>query len=139
MSAKHTWLEPLFRLLMSLLFLVSATTKVAETAMIPSYMLAYGVPPVPVWPAGAREFVAGFALLAGFSIRLISLLLAGRCVLTAAVFHTAFSDLNQLMNFCKNVTMAGGFLMLARNGSSASFDNLLATRRLTKHRMQPTI
>jgi uncharacterized membrane protein YphA (DoxX/SURF4 family) len=46
MDAKHAWLEPLFRLLMSLLFLVSATTKVTETMMIQGYMHAYGVPTV---------------------------------------------------------------------------------------------
>jgi putative oxidoreductase len=68
-------------------------------------------------------------------IRPISLLLAGWCILTAAIFHTAFSDLNQLMNFFKNLTMAGGFLTLARNGSPASIDSLLTSRQLTRHRM----
>jgi putative oxidoreductase len=135
MSANHAWLEPLFRVLMSLLFLVSATTKVTETTMIQGYMHAYGVPTMLVWPAAVWEFVAGFTLLAGFGIRPISLLLAGWCILTAAIFHTAFSDLNQLMNFFKNLTMAGGFLMLARNGSPASIDSLLTSRRLARHRM----
>jgi putative oxidoreductase len=92
-----------------------------------------------VWPAAGWEFVAGFALVAGFGVHPVALLLAGWCFLTAAIFHTAFSDLNQLMNLFKNVTMAGGFLMLARNGSAASFHGLLASRRLAKHRVQPTM
>ena len=71
-------------------------------------------------------------LLVGLYIRPVSLLLAGWCVLTAAIFHTKFSDLDQLMNFFKNVTMAGGFLIFAMAGASgASIDAMLALRRPT--------
>ena len=107
--------------------------------MIQGYMHAYGVPTVLVWPAAAWEYMAGFALLTGLGIRPVALLLVGWCGLTGAIFHTAFSDLNQLMNFFKNVTMAGGFLMLARNGSPVSLDSLFATRRLTNWGMKPTL
>ena len=41
-------------------------------------------------------------------------MLAGWCLLTALIFHRQFSDLDQLMNFFKNLTMAGGFLWLAK-------------------------
>jgi uncharacterized membrane protein YphA (DoxX/SURF4 family) len=41
------------RLLMALLFLVSASTKVTETAAIQAYMQTYGVPAMLVWPAAA--------------------------------------------------------------------------------------
>ena len=99
---------------MALLFLVSATTKVTETTAIQGYMRAYGVPEMLVWLAACFEYVAGLCLLLGYRARLVAVLLAGRCLLTALIFHRQFSDLDQLMNFFKNLTMAGGFLWLAK-------------------------
>jgi putative oxidoreductase len=132
MKTSDAWLEPPARLLMALLFLISATTKVTETSGIQAYMNAYGVPGILVWPAAAWEYIAGALLLLGFYLRPISVLLAGWCVLTAVIFHTKFSDPDQLMNFFKNMTMAGGLLIFARNGSwGASIDAVLASRRPT--------
>jgi putative oxidoreductase len=102
------------RLAMALLFLVSATTKVTETTAIQAYMHAYGVPGMLVWPAPCFEYVVGLSLLLGYRSRPVALLLAGWCLLTALIFHRQFSDLDQLMNFFKNLTMAGGFLWLAK-------------------------
>jgi len=89
MPAKYVSADAGLRLAIALLFLVSATTKVMETTAIQAYMHAYGVPGMLVWPAGW-------------------------CLLTALIFHRQFSDLDQLMNFFKNLTMAGGFLWLAK-------------------------
>ena len=123
MKESPAWLEAPVRLLMALLFLVSATTKVSQTTGIQAYMQAYGVPEILIWPAAAWEYAAGALLAAGFHLRRLSILLAAWCVLTALIFHTKFSDLNQLMNFFKNMTMAGGFLTLAKSGSwRASID-----------------
>ena len=125
---KYAWIEAPVRLLMALLFLVSATTKVAETAAIQACMHAYRVPEILVWPAAAWEYTAGMLLLVGFCIRPVAMLLAGWCVLTAVIFHTEWSNLDQLRNFLKNMTMAAGFLMLAKNGSwSVSIDGVLAS------------
>ena len=130
MRTSYAWLEAPVRLPMALLFLVSATTKVAETSGIQAYMNAYGVPGILVWPAALWEYAAGALLVVGLYIRPVSLLLAGWCVLTAVIFHTQFADLNQLMNFFKNMTMAAGFLIFAYHGSAgASVDAVLASRR----------
>jgi putative oxidoreductase len=60
----------------------------------------------------------------------VSVLLSAWCNLTALIFHTKFSDLDQLMNFCKNITMAGGFLIFAKNGSwGGSIDAAFASRK----------
>jgi|HubBroStandDraft_6_1064221.scaffolds.fasta_scaffold17469_3 putative oxidoreductase len=132
MKMNQPWLEAPLRLLMALLFLVSATTKVTATAAIQAYMQAYGVPEMLVWPAAAWEYAAGALLLVGFLLRPVSVLLAGWCLLTAAIFHTKFSDLDQLMNFFKNMTMAAGFLIFAKNGSfSGSIDAVFASHRRT--------
>ena len=67
-----------------------------------------------VWPAACFEYVARICLFLGYRARPVVVLLAGWCLLTARIFHRQFSDLDQLMNFFKNLTMAGGFLFLAK-------------------------
>jgi putative oxidoreductase len=130
MSSKYIWVDPLARLLMALLFLISATTKIVETPGIEGYMQAFGVPAILIWPAAALEYACGVLLLVGFLIRPVSLVLAGWCVLTAVIFHTNFADLGQLMNFFKNMTMAGGFLLIARvHPVGLSLDNYVAQRK----------
>jgi putative oxidoreductase len=62
-------------------------------------MEAYGVPGFLIWPAAAWELGAGVLLTIGYQIRHISVLLAGWCVLTAAIFHTKFSDLEPTYEF----------------------------------------
>jgi putative oxidoreductase len=132
MTPGHAWIEALLRFAMALLFLVSATTKVMETSAIQAYMHSYGVPELLIWPAAAWEYAAGICFTIGFRLRLVAGFLAGWCILTALIFHTQFSDANQLMNFFKNVTMAGVFLLLATGGlAGASLDAVLASRRQT--------
>jgi putative oxidoreductase len=107
MPAKFVSVGALLRLAMALLFLVSATTKVTETAAIQAYMHSFGVPEMLVWPAAAFEYSAGLCLFLGYRTLEVTVLLAGWCLLTALIFHRQFSDLDQLMNFFKNLTMAG--------------------------------
>ena len=118
------------RVLIAVMFLFSGFGKVTAAAATQGYMEAHGVPGILVWPAAAWELVAGALLVLGYGIRPLSILLAGWCLLTAAIFHTAFGDPNQVVNFLKNLTMAGLFLMLARTGSPAmSLDAARASRR----------
>lgn len=64
-------------------------------------MHAFGVPGVLSWPAAAWELSAGLLLAVGLGIRPLSILLAGWCLLTAAIFHTEFFDSNQLVTFSR--------------------------------------
>jgi putative oxidoreductase len=105
------------RALMSVLFLLSGTGKLGAIAATQAYMRAFGVPGSLIWPAAAFEIGAGIALLVGLWTRWVALLLAGWCVLTASIFHTAFADQIQMIMFLKNMTMAGGFLLLGKTGA----------------------
>ena len=49
--------------------------------------------------------------------RIVAFLLAGYTLLTALLFHHDFSDQNQMLNFLKNVSIAGGFLLVLANGA----------------------
>ena len=55
------------------------------------------------------EYAAGLCLFLGYRARPVAVLLVGRCLLAALIFHRQFSDLDQLMNFFKNLTMAEDF------------------------------
>ena len=124
------WVDAPARALMSALFLLSGFGKLAAVAPTQAYMQAYGVPEILVWPAAAWEIGAGVLLVIGFATRPLAALLAGWCLLTAVIFHTAFTNQNQMINFLKNLTMAGGFLVLATVGSSRlSVDALLSPRQ----------
>ena len=109
MPARYASADAGLRFAMALLFLVSATTKVTETTAIQAYMHAYGVPGVLVWPAACFEYAAGLCLFLGYRARPVAVLLVGRCLLAALIFHRQSSDLDQLMNFFKNLTMAEDF------------------------------
>ncbi len=131
MTARLKWVDVPARFLMALLFLISGVGKLSAIAATQAYMTAFGVPAVLVWPAAAWEIGAGLLLVAGFWTRPLAVGLAGWCLLTAAIFHTAFADQNQLMNFLKNLTMAGAFMLIAHRGATDfSLDHLLAARRV---------
>jgi putative oxidoreductase len=130
------YLDPPGRALMALIFLVSGIGKLSAVVATQGYMEAFGVPGVLVWPAAVWEIVSGVLLLIGLWTRPLSLALAGWCLLTAFIFHMKWTDPMQMINFLKNVTMAGGFLLVAKSGAPGfSVDGLRALRRST-HRYE---
>ncbi len=72
------------------------------------------------------EFGGGLAILFGFLTRTTALFTAGFTLLTAFLFHSNFAEgVNSLM-FMKNLTIAGGYLLLAITGPGAfSIDRVL--------------
>lgn len=72
------------------------------------------------------EFGGGLAILFGFLTRFTALFIAVFTLLTALIFHTDFAQgVNSLM-FMKNLSIAGGFLLLGITGAGAfSIDRLL--------------
>lgn len=111
------------RVLMALIFVLSGLSKLGAADAVRGYMEAMGVPGALLWPTVAFEIVAGALVVLGYMTRVIALLLASFCLVTAAIFHHQFSDQIQMIMFLKNISMAGGFLLLAAVGSgSASLD-----------------
>ena len=128
--ASVPWADLPARVLLCSIFLVSGFGKLAAVAGTQGYMQAYGVPAVLIWPAAVLEIVGGLLVLTGFLTRPVAVVLAGWCLLTAVIFHTAFTDQNQMINFLKNLAMAGGFILLARHGAwTLAVDGFLSRRR----------
>ncbi|HSG96347.1 MAG TPA: DoxX family protein, partial [Afifellaceae bacterium] len=62
------------------------------------------------------ELVGGLMIAAGFFTRITALALAGFTLVAAGVFHANFGDQMQMILFMKNLSIAGGFLLLAAIG-----------------------
>lgn len=104
------------RLLLSLVFLLSGLGKLGALDGTRAYMEATGVPGGLLWPTIAFEVGAGLLVMLGYRTRIVAALLSGFCVASAALFHHNFADQIEMIMFLKNLSMAGGFLLLAAVG-----------------------
>lgn len=117
------------RVLLALLFLLSGLGKIGAYAATAAYMSATGVPGALLPIVIATEVLGSLAIILGWKTRIVAALLAGFSLLTAIAFHRHFADQNQLMHFLKNVSIAGGFLLLVAHGAGPwSLDQRRALR-----------
>ena len=115
------------RVLLSVLFLLSGLGKIGAYAATAAYMSSVGVPSVLLPVVIATEVLGAIAIILGWQTRIIAFLLAGYTLLAALIFHTNFADQIEMINFLKNVSIAGGFLLLVANGAGPlSLDRRLA-------------
>lgn len=117
------------RILMPILFIVAGWGKITGYAGTQQYMEAMGVPGFMLPLVILLELGGGLAILFGFLTRFTALFTAGFTLLTAFLFHSNFAEgVNQLM-FMKNLSIAGGFLVLGLVGPGAwSIDRLIRQR-----------
>jgi putative oxidoreductase len=115
------------RILLSVLFLLSGLGKVGAYSATAGYMSSVGVPSVLLPVVIATEVLGAIAIILGWQTRVVALLLAGYALLTALVFHINFADQIEMIMFLKNVSIAGGLLLLVANGAGPlSLDHRLA-------------
>ena len=107
------------RILMATLFVLAGFGKITQYAGTQGYMAAMGVPGAMLPLVIALELGGGLALIAGFQTRLIALALAGFSLASAVIFHSNLADQTMFIMFFKNVSMAGGFLIIAAHGPGA--------------------
>jgi putative oxidoreductase len=104
------------RLLLALLFFLSGFQKLAgfgATVMgQEGLLILLGASIVAI----VAECVAGVALVLGYQTRLTGAVLAVWYIATASA-HADFSNTDQVIQFLKNVAMAGGFLQLVAFGA----------------------
>ncbi|TXI11993.1 MAG: DoxX family protein [Rhizobium sp.] len=105
------------RVLMATIFILSGLGKLGAIGPTQTYMAAFGLPPVLVYPTIAFELGSGLMLVLGLYTRPLAIVLAGFSIVTALIFHTNFGDQMQMINFLKNLVMAGGFLLLSKDGA----------------------
>jgi putative oxidoreductase len=115
------------RILLSVLFLLSGLGKIGAYAGTAAYMSSLGVPSGLLPLVIATEVLGALAIIVGWKTRLTAFLLAGFSLLTAVIFHSNFGDQLQMIMFFKNVSIAGGYLLLVANGAGPlSIDHRIA-------------
>ena len=111
------FIDLLGRLLISLLFLISAYNKFFSIDGTMSWMEGFGVPGFLIYPVIVLEIILPLCIIIGYQARIAAGLLAIFCLATAFIFHLDFIDPMQKISFLKNVGLAGGFLFIVANGT----------------------
>lgn len=122
------------RILLALMFITSGYPKLIDPSGTAGMIAGAGLPAATAlaYLAGIFELVAGLFILVGFQTRISAYLLAAFSVFTAFVFHSGsisvpdfpeganglLTMFNGLM-MMKNISIAGGFLVLAAFGPGA--------------------
>ncbi|SDC12725.1 DoxX family protein [Paraburkholderia lycopersici] len=111
------------RILLAALFVLFGWSKITGFSGTVDYMAHVGAP-APMLStiiAVIMEFVVGILILIGFYTRPLAVLLALYTVATAIIAHhfwnmTGAEQMANMINFYKNVSIAGGLLALAVSG-----------------------
>jgi len=115
---------PAGRILISLMFVTSGFSKISGYVATQGYMEAMGVPGALLPLVIAVELLGGLTVMLGWHTRIAAFLLAGFSLLSALLFHANFGDQMQMIMFMKNISIAGGFLMIvALGGGAYALDN----------------
>jgi putative oxidoreductase len=118
------------------IFIYSGLQKLAGYDATAAYMVAHNLPPGLLPLVIFAELGGGLAILFGFLTRLASVGLFVFTLLAAAYFHDNFADPNQLINFEKNIAIAGGFLVLAAFGpGTIAVDAIWQRRRRQRNKL----
>lgn len=120
------------RVLLAAIFVVSGFGKIADPASTIAYLKAVNMPLPQVAFALTvmLEAVGGLMLFAGYRVRPVAAALAVFSVVAAALFHNQLGDQNQFAHLLKNVSMAGGLLLVTAFGAGSwSLDNRRTTLR----------
>jgi putative oxidoreductase len=109
------------RILLSIIFILSGFSKLTALGGTAGYFGSLGIPAPMVVAVivGLLELLGGLAVLIGFRIREAAYALALFTIASAFVAHLDWSDMMQMINFQKNLALAGGFLVLGAYGAGS--------------------
>ena len=125
------FIEFVGRVFLSSLFLVEGIKKLFifqdETQM---YMEEYGIPEFLFFPSTLLEIIFPILIIIGFKTRFCASIMAIFTITVSLIFHLDFNNQMQLVAFLKNISIAGGFLIVvANNNRFFSIDNLLKSKK----------
>ncbi len=117
-------LAPIGRFLFSVMFLISGMNHFMQYQGLVAYARSSGVPSpeTAVLVSGVVLVLGGLSVLLGAFARFGALLLAGFLIASAVLVHRfwalddAMAAQNQMTHFFKNLSMAGGALLIAYFG-----------------------
>ena len=109
------------RAMLASLFIPAGFSKLTAIGGTAGYFASLGLPMPTVTAVviGLVELLGGLAVLVGFKTRIAALLLAVFTIAASFVAHTNFAGGMQLLMFQKNVSIAGGLLLLVALGAGS--------------------
>jgi putative oxidoreductase len=115
------YLPALARLLMCGLFIWEGVLHLRNPAGTVQYFTSLNLPSpqIAVWVSIAVHLLGGVGILVGFMTRWAAALLILLCLGTAFGIHLPAGDPDNMMNFYKNLVMAGGLLYVIAFGPGA--------------------
>ncbi len=116
MNQLKTYAPLIARVFLAAMFIPAGLMKMGDVAGFAGYMASGGVPAFLAWPAIIFEVLLGLSMLVGFQARIMALLGAGFCIVSAVLYHMVPADQMQMTMFFKNFAIAGGFLMIFAHG-----------------------
>ena len=121
-------IELVARIFLGHIFLMAGLSKLGDGyAGTAGYMESVGVPGGLLPVVIALEIVGGLMVIVGFKVKWAAYALAGFSIVAAAIFHADFADQMQMIMFMKNVSIAGGLMLLSVHGAGVlSVDNKMS-------------
>ena len=106
------FVEALGRVFLSTLFLYESVRKYFYQFETIEYMENFGVPEFLFYPSLIFELIIPILLIIGFKTRIAASLMCLFTLIVSIIFHSDFSDHMQIISFLKNLSIAGGFLII---------------------------
>jgi putative oxidoreductase len=118
-TSTYSFLPLLGRVLIGAPFLMSGLGKLAAYSGTVGYITSVGLPfPSLAFAIAATvEIGGGSILILGYRARPVALVLTLFSIATALSFHRNFADQNQMIQFLKNIMIAGGLLQILYFGA----------------------
>ena len=135
MDAISKWAQFVGRVALGLIFVISGAGKLAAWHGTVAYAASKAVPEILLVIATVLELVGGIGVVLGFKARWAAVALLVFLVPVTLVFHNFwFAPANeqqiQIVNFLKNLSIAGGALIVFAKGAGAfSIDAIGARAR----------
>ena len=122
--------EFLGRVLLSILFLVEGIGKISLQEDVIMYMDDYGVPEILFAPAVILETLFPLLLIVGYKTKWAASIMALFTIAVAVIFHTDFNEGMEMILFLKDISIAGGFMIVIAYGpGKLSLDHYLNSKQ----------
>tara|TARA_B100000686_G_C16518161_1_gene825737 strand:- start:261 stop:650 length:390 start_codon:yes stop_codon:yes gene_type:complete len=105
--------EAIGRIFLSTLFLFEGIRKFFNQYETIEYMESFNVPEFLFYPSLIFEILIPTLLIFGFKTRIMAILMFLFTITVSIIFHTDFTNHMQIIAFLKNLSIAGGFLIIA--------------------------
>jgi len=106
------------RILIATIFLIAGLSKIGSFSGTSQFMAAKGIPlaDIALVITILIEILGGLSIILGYKAKWGAWILFGFMIPTTLIFHTNFSDQNQLIHFLKNLGIMGGLLYITAYG-----------------------